>query len=235
MPTSTMACATPVRTSTTTAYDAQRDHTGTIAASSAALARGSTKPMSMTRPPSHTLMAVMCSRSDATVTIGTLDALGWPEIDQVVTPTTPSTASSTRSAPQPLPLTIGRSSTSAAARTPRRIRWAAPYWLDRTSWMSAPRIWNTPPPAVYGICRYSSARVASASTPAPIQATRIGAARSSRCGQSRVSTRTAPTSSTSPAYPNQRTTGNADTTNGLATIDTSASCGGVEGAPTEYV
>src|SRR5215475_10215958 len=79
VPTRTIAWATPVRTSTATAYEAQRDHTGTIAPSSAALARGSRKTISMSRPPSHTLIAEMCSRSDATVTIGTLEALGWPD------------------------------------------------------------------------------------------------------------------------------------------------------------
>src|SRR6185369_7730116 len=85
-----------------------------IALSSAGLAFGRRNTISMTRPPSQMLIEAMCTMSEATVTIGTFEALGCPDTDQVPTPIAPSTASSTRSAPQPLPRRIGRNSTGGA-------------------------------------------------------------------------------------------------------------------------
>ena len=167
--------------------------------------------------------------SETTLTVGTGDALGWPEMDQVATPMVPSTASSTRSAPQPLACTIGRTNTSAAPSTPSRIRCAAPYWLASTSRTSEPVMLPSPPPATYGTCSTSSRIVASATIPAPTQITWVGPLRDSRCGHSRASTSTAPTSSSSPTYPIQRTTGSAASTAGEASAPPPAALGGPPG------
>ena len=235
VPTSTSAWTMPASTRQLTASAAQRDQTGRIAPSSVAFARRSRKPTSMTRPPSQTAMPATCAVSATTVTAGTGVAVGCPDSAQVASPATPNTASRAWSTVPPSPISTGRTRIAIASRTPNRITRATPNWLASTSRRSPPETSNTPPPVVYGACRYSPASVLSPISPRPVQTRRIGPVRDRRRGHSSASTRTGPTTRTSPAYPRYLPTGMAV----LTTLSTAASVSAwgalADGAPIEKV